>query len=108
MAVRRYVRRSLLMEPAESDSLGDAFAERAPRAEALYASGDYTGMLQSLAPLKLPVDRFFDEVMVNVDDETTARQPARPAGSVARDHEPRGRHLAARGRLSLTVESMRA
>jgi glycyl-tRNA synthetase beta chain len=25
-------------------------------------------MLKSLAPLKLPVDRFFDEVMVNVDD----------------------------------------
>ena len=24
---------------------------------------------RSLAPLKLPVDRFFDEVMVNVDDE---------------------------------------
>ena len=26
-------------------------------------------MLRSLAPLKLPVDRFFDDVMVNVDDE---------------------------------------
>ncbi len=25
-------------------------------------------MLRSLAPLKLPVDRFFDDVMVNVDD----------------------------------------
>jgi glycyl-tRNA synthetase beta chain len=25
-------------------------------------------MLKALAPLKLPVDRFFDEVMVNVDD----------------------------------------
>ena len=39
-----------------------------PWAEQLYASGDYSAMLKSLVPLKLPVDRFFDEVMVNVDD----------------------------------------
>ncbi|MDH4114439.1 MAG: glycine--tRNA ligase subunit beta [Burkholderiaceae bacterium] len=58
---------ALLMEPAER-SLGDAFAAVQPSAERLYASGDYTGMLRALAPLKLPVDRFFDEVMVNVDD----------------------------------------
>jgi glycyl-tRNA synthetase beta chain len=59
--------RALLLEPAEQ-ALGSAFSELAPRAEALYAGGDYTAMLQSLAPLKLPVDRFFDDVMVNVDD----------------------------------------
>jgi len=29
-------------------------------------------MLKSLVPLKLPVDRFFDDVMVNVDDEGPA------------------------------------
>ena len=58
---------SLLIEPAER-SLGDAFAGVGPSAEQLYASGDYTGMLKALAPLKLPVDRFFDEVMVNVED----------------------------------------
>ena len=58
---------ALLMEPAER-SLGDAFAGVRPSAERLYASGDYTGMLKALAPLRLPVDRFFDEVMVNVDD----------------------------------------
>jgi glycyl-tRNA synthetase beta chain len=57
----------LLMEPAER-SLGDAYATVQPFAERLFASGDYTGMLKALAPLKLPVDRFFDEVMVNVDD----------------------------------------
>ncbi len=60
---------ALLMEPAER-SLGDAYAEVQPAAERLYARGDYTGMLKALAPLKLPVDRFFDEVMVNVDDAT--------------------------------------
>jgi glycyl-tRNA synthetase beta chain len=57
----------LLLEPAER-ALGDAFASVQPSAERLYAGGDYTGMLKALAPLKLPVDRFFDEVMVNVDD----------------------------------------
>jgi glycyl-tRNA synthetase beta chain len=60
---------ALLMEPAER-ALGDAFAGVQPSAERLYASGDYAGMLKALAPLKLPVDRFFDEVMVNVDDAT--------------------------------------
>jgi glycyl-tRNA synthetase beta chain len=60
--------RALLMEPAEQ-ALGAAFGEVAPAAEALYAREDYTAMLRALAPLKLPVDRFFDDVMVNVDDE---------------------------------------
>ena len=58
---------ALLLEPAEQ-ALGSAFTEVSPAAEALYAQGDYTGMLRALAPLKLPVDRFFDDVMVNVDD----------------------------------------
>jgi glycyl-tRNA synthetase beta chain len=58
---------ALLLEPAER-SLGDAFTAVRPWAEQLYASGDYSAMLESLVPLKLPVDRFFDEVMVNVDD----------------------------------------
>ncbi len=60
--------RELLLEPAER-ALGTAFIEVQPTAEALYARGDFTAMLQSLAPLKMPVDRFFDDVMVNVDDE---------------------------------------
>ncbi len=60
--------RELLLEPAER-ALGAAFFEVQPAAEALYARGDFTAMLRSLAPLKMPVDRFFDDVMVNVDDE---------------------------------------
>jgi glycyl-tRNA synthetase beta chain len=59
--------RALFQEPAEQ-SLGDAYTALQPSAEQLFAGGDYTGMLRSLAPLKSPVDRFFDEVMVNVDD----------------------------------------
>jgi glycyl-tRNA synthetase beta chain len=58
---------ALLFEPAEKD-LAAAFARIKPVAEDLYAKGDYTAMLKSLAPLKLPVDKFFDDVMVNVDD----------------------------------------
>ena len=58
---------ALLFEPAER-SLGEALSAVRPWAEQLYAAGDYSAMLKSLAPLKLPVDRFFDEVMVNVDD----------------------------------------
>ena len=59
--------RALLLEPAEQ-ALGAAYAEVQPAAEELFAKGDYTAMLRSLAPLRLPVDRFFDDVMVNVDD----------------------------------------
>jgi glycyl-tRNA synthetase beta chain len=58
---------ALLFEPAEK-SLAEALAGTRPQAEKFFAAGDYTGMLKSLAPLKLPVDKFFDDVMVNVDD----------------------------------------
>ncbi len=58
----------LLFEPAEK-ALAHAYAEVKPAADRLLAQGDYTGMLKSLAPLKDPVDRFFDDVMVNVEDE---------------------------------------
>jgi len=58
---------AVLFEPAERD-LATAFASVRPVAEDLFAKGDYAGMLKSLAPLKLPVDRFFDDVMVNVED----------------------------------------
>jgi len=57
-----------LFEPAEKE-LSTAYARVQPIAEQLFSKGDYTGMLKSLVPLKLPVDRFFDDVMVNVDDE---------------------------------------
>lgn len=58
----------LLFEPAEK-ALAEAFAQTARAADSHFAAGDYTAALKSLAPLKLPVDRFFDEVLVNVDDE---------------------------------------
>jgi glycyl-tRNA synthetase beta chain len=58
---------ALLFEPAEK-ALAEAFARTAPQAQQLLAAGDYAGSLKALAPLKLPVDQFFDDVMVNVDD----------------------------------------
>ena len=57
----------LLKEAAEV-ALAGALAEVAPRADGAFAAGDYTASLQALAALRVPVDRFFDDVMVNVDD----------------------------------------
>ncbi len=58
---------ALLFEPAEK-ALAAAFAQAAPRAQAQFAAGNFAEALRELAPLKLPVDQFFDDVMVNVDD----------------------------------------
>ena len=40
------------------------------KAGAAFVTGDYTESLQALAALRAPVDAFFDDVMVNVDDPT--------------------------------------
>jgi len=56
-----------LVEPAER-SLLDALRRSAPRADALFEQGEYTGSLRELAALKAPVDAFFDGVMVNAED----------------------------------------
>jgi glycyl-tRNA synthetase beta chain len=58
---------ALLFEPAERE-LAAAFERVAPQAERMLAEADYSGMLLALAPLKDPVDRFFDDVMVMVED----------------------------------------
>ncbi len=58
---------ALLVEPAERD-LAQAFDGIAPVVAAALAAGDDAALLRALTPLKLPVDRFFDEVMVLVDD----------------------------------------
>jgi glycyl-tRNA synthetase beta chain len=53
---------------AQEAALFAALSEIAPRADAAFAAGDYTASLQALAALKVPVDDFFDHVMVNADD----------------------------------------
>jgi glycyl-tRNA synthetase beta chain len=39
----------------------------APQAQKQFEAGDYTGSLQTLAALRIPVDAFFDDVMVNAE-----------------------------------------
>ncbi len=57
----------LFKEPAEQD-LAKALVAVKAEADAAFERGDYTASLQALAALKGPVDAFFDQVMVNVED----------------------------------------
>ncbi len=66
--VDAHVNPDMLKEPAEQ-ALYAAMQQSVPVADAKFATGDYTGSLQTLAALRAPVDKFFDDVMVNADDE---------------------------------------
>jgi glycyl-tRNA synthetase beta chain len=57
----------LLKEPAEI-ALFEAMKGVAPQAKAQFDAGDYTASLQTLAALRVPVDAFFDNVMVNAEE----------------------------------------
>ena len=59
---------ALLKEAAEG-ALNSALAAAKPQADAAFERGDYAASLQALAALKDPVDAFFDNVMVNAEDE---------------------------------------
>ncbi len=58
---------ALLLEPAEKD-LAAAYAAVLPKVDAALGRGDDAALLRALVPLKGPVDRFFDDVMVLVED----------------------------------------
>ncbi len=58
---------ALLTADAER-ALHEALMTVKPQADVLFELGDYTASLSALAVLKEPVDRFFDTVMVNVED----------------------------------------
>jgi glycyl-tRNA synthetase beta chain len=58
---------ALLKEPAEA-ALAAALAEVGPVADRLFEQHDYQASLKALAALRVPVDAFFDGVMVNTDD----------------------------------------
>jgi glycyl-tRNA synthetase beta chain len=64
--VEAIVSESLLIEPAEK-ALYAAMQQIAPQAQKQFEAGDYTGSLQTLAALRIPVDAFFDDVMVNAE-----------------------------------------
>ncbi|HEX9450003.1 MAG TPA: glycine--tRNA ligase subunit beta [Burkholderiales bacterium] len=61
-------KRELMTEPAEID-LMDAVSRIRPIASTKFAAGDYSGNLMLMATIKSIVDRFFEEVMVMVEDE---------------------------------------
>jgi glycyl-tRNA synthetase beta chain len=56
-----------LPEAAER-RLADVLAEVAPRADSRFEQGDFRASLLELAALKVPIDAFFDTVMVNAED----------------------------------------
>ena len=65
--------RSLLQAPEEI-AVFDVMTSIFPQAEALLAKGDYEGQLKLAASLRVPVDAFFEKVMVMVDDPVLRQQ----------------------------------
>ncbi len=61
------VAQGMLKEPAEK-SLAIALSQLQTQVEQLLAKGDFTEAMKHLASLREPVDGFFDDVMVMVDD----------------------------------------
>jgi glycyl-tRNA synthetase beta chain len=66
-AVGASVDAALLVERAEA-ALHGALREVQPSSDDAFERADNAASLQALAALKTPVDAFFDDVMVNVDD----------------------------------------
>ncbi|MCF8179637.1 MAG: glycine--tRNA ligase subunit beta [Sulfuritalea sp.] len=62
------VNTALLKEPAEV-ALNTALTQAKPLADSAFSEGDYTSSLLALATLRDPVDSFFNDVMVNCEDE---------------------------------------
>jgi len=65
-AVDAHVSPVLLTEPAEI-ALHAAMNDVLPKAQIQFEAGDYPASLQTLAALRLPVDAFFEGVMVNAE-----------------------------------------
>jgi glycyl-tRNA synthetase beta chain len=63
---------SLLQQDAERD-LATALAAALTAVAPMQAARDYAHVLARLAELRDPVDRFFDDVMVMVDDDALRR-----------------------------------
>lgn len=58
----------VLFDSEAEKALYEALCTAEAQAQTLYETGRYTELLKSLAPMKTPVDRFFEDVMVNVED----------------------------------------
>ncbi len=94
-AVMPTVDAALLKEPAEV-ALNKALDTVKAQADTAFERGDYTASLQSLAALRVPVDAFFDAVMVNAED---TRLRANRLGLLATLHQAMNR-IADLSRLS--------
>nr|WP_218942627.1 glycine--tRNA ligase subunit beta [Rhodoferax sp. BLA1] len=57
----------LLLQEAAEQALYAAMQDITPRAQAQLDAGDYATSLQTLAALRVPVDAFFEDVMVNAE-----------------------------------------
>ncbi|MXO50575.1 glycine--tRNA ligase subunit beta [Erythrobacter gaetbuli] len=68
MALRHAKELSYEPEPAEK-ALIDALATSEPAASQAIEAEDFSGAMAALASLRAPIDRFFDEVTVNADEE---------------------------------------
>ncbi len=58
-----------LLQAGAEQSLAQALLSQQQAATDLVAAGDYNANLTQLAELRTVIDQFFDEVMVNVDDQ---------------------------------------
>jgi len=67
-AIGEVVDNGLLQDAAEK-TLAEQVAAQADKVVPLFEQGDYGAALSSLASLRTPVDRFFDEVMVMAHDD---------------------------------------
>jgi glycyl-tRNA synthetase beta chain len=65
--------RSLLQAPEEI-AVYDVMKSIFPQAEALLAKGDYAGQLKLAASLRVPVDAFFEKVMVMAEEPVLRQQ----------------------------------
>lgn len=74
MAERHAKELSYTPEPAEK-ALIDALDEAEPQAEAAIAAEDFAAAMSALASLRAPIDRFFEDVIVNAEEE--AKRSAR-------------------------------
>ena len=72
----------LLQEEAER-ALFHRLTELAPLVKSMVAAEDYAGALKALAGLRAPVDTFFDQVMVMVDEPLTRRNRLALLGQLA-------------------------
>ncbi len=70
--ISQEIDQGLLTETAEIELSKAVGAARISSTKALDA-GDYTGALKALADLQKPVDTFFDNVMVNTDDDAVRK-----------------------------------